>query len=171
MSSVSGATISREPSTSSRVTAWSRWAFGLSAPAARALTATRARPSTVTPRSRISRRPRLAYRSMNELRFSPAPGSTWCGRSTSIAPPRARNARCRSSGKNIFSAPTARAVSYCPPATALQARCRAFPLEAHAFSTLVTGTVPCPIAWITVCPRMHSWPVVSPASALPKKTA
>ena len=55
-----------------------------------------------------------------------------------------------------------------PAATPCQARWNALDAEAHAFSTLKTGTRRMPTSRSATCPRIISWPASSPAMALPK---
>ena len=72
------------------------------------------------------------------------------------------------SGWVIFSAPTASTASCTPVATACQARWNAVEAEAQAFSTLKTGIPPRPSGRRRNCPASISWPVIDPATALPK---
>jgi hypothetical protein len=70
-----------------------------------------------------------------------------------------------------FSRPTASATSYMPEATYSQAMWNAVEELAQAFSVLIIGMPPIPISRRTTWPRMHSWPVISPAAALPTTAA
>ncbi len=45
--------------------------------------------------------------------------------------------------------------------------CAAVDADAHAFSTLITGSRPRPMSRRMTWPRIDSWPVTSPAAALP----
>ena len=67
--------------------------------------------------------------------------------------------------------PTASATSYIPDATYIHATWNAVEELAQAFSVLITGMPPMPISRRTTWPRIISWPVISPAVALPTTAA
>ena len=73
------------------------------------------------------------------------------------------------SGWVSFSDPMARAMSTAPEATAMWARKKALDAEAQAFSTLTIGTPSSPVCRRATWPRIISWPVRIPATALEKK--
>src|SRR3990172_1318541 len=118
--------------------------------------------------------------SMKRLRDLPAPlsapsfcsdGGLSCSAilrncSTSTPAPKAAIARALSS-EYIFSTPSARATSYMPDETYSQATWRAVLELAQAFSVLIMGILSMPISRRITCARMHSWPVMRPAAALP----
>src|SRR3990170_2503846 len=58
-----------------------------------------------------------------------------------------------------------------PPATAIHAVWNAVEADAQAFSMLYTGRPPSPSARRITWPRIHSWPVIRPAIALPTNAA
>ena len=88
--------------------------------------------------------------------------------STSTAPAKAAKLRALSACR-ASRLPSASTTSYSPRVTIAHAWCNAVEDDAQAFSTLTTGILPIPSSRNTTCPRMHSWPVTTPAAALPTR--
>src|SRR5262245_6934451 len=88
--------------------------------------------------------------------------------SRSMADAKARKVTVLSSCVS-FSAPTASATSTAPARTAMIAMWAADEIDAHALSTLTIGLPRSPVGSSATWPRMVSWPVIKPLTALPKK--